>query len=75
MTTEAGSTNAVPNPGTYDALMRGCTCAVIDNHRGRGWHGIAGTFVYTCGCPLHWPDHMGEMLARCVEEDIKAFGE
>lgn len=71
----ADTTSAVPNPGTDEALARGCKCPVIDNHRGRGWHGIPGTFVCTAGCPLHWPDHMGLMLARCLEEDIAAFGD
>lgn len=49
------NTSALPNPGTDEALMRGCTCPVLDNHRGRGWHGVAGIFVYTVGCPLHCP--------------------
>ena len=47
------TTNAVPNPGTYEAVARGCICPVIDNEYGRGWKGKAGTYVYTVGCPFH----------------------
>ncbi len=42
-----------PDPGTDAAINAGCTCPVIDNHRGRGWHGKAGIFIYTVGCPVH----------------------
>lgn len=49
------TTSAVPNPGSDEARHQGCTCPVIDNHRGKGWHGMPGCFVYTAGCPLHWP--------------------
>jgi len=55
------STNAVPNPGSDEAIMRGCTCPVIDNAHGRGYMGGArdenGTtiFVYNCECPVHAP--------------------
>ena len=48
-------TNAVPDPGTDEALAAGCTCPVIDNRYGRGYLGQAGVFVYTCGCPVHAP--------------------
>ncbi|RWE46806.1 MAG: hypothetical protein EOS79_11490 [Mesorhizobium sp.] len=49
------TTSAVPNPGSDEAAMRGCTCARIDNHHGKGWRGIPGVFVYTSGCIVHWP--------------------
>jgi len=49
------STTAVPNPGSDEAIMMGCTCAVIDNAHGIGYHGIPGQWIYTEGCPLHWP--------------------
>jgi hypothetical protein len=42
-----------PNPGTTEAIERGCLCPVIDNHHGRGWKGVEGVFVYTSGCPVH----------------------
>ena len=46
-----------PNPGSDAALDRGCTCAVLDNHHGRGfpWEGET-TFWITQGCPLHAPE-------------------
>lgn len=50
-------TNAVPNPGSVAATMRGCTCPVIDNHCGKGAWGsdFPGVFIYISGCPIHWP--------------------
>lgn len=51
------TTDAIPKPGSTDAQMRGCTCPVIDNHYGKGRPGGKGTvFIYTVGCPLHWPE-------------------
>ena len=47
--------SAVPNPGSQEAISRGCTCPVIDNHYGRGYYGQPGVFVYVEGCPLHSP--------------------
>lgn len=49
-------TSAVPNPGSDEAAWRGCSCARIDNHHGKGYRGMPGVFAYTTGCPLHWPD-------------------
>lgn len=55
------STNAVPNPGSDEAVIRGCTCPVLDNGHGRGYMGGAkdkdgaAIYVYTCGCPIHAP--------------------
>lgn len=44
----------LPNPGSPEAVDRGCTCAVIDNHYGRGF-GPADRpeFWITISCPLH----------------------
>lgn len=45
-----------PNPGSAEAVAAGCTCAVIDNHRGRGIPTKDGpTFWITEGCPVHAP--------------------
>lgn len=49
-------TSAVPNPGSDEAIALSCSCPRIDNGRGKGYHGMPGVFVYTAGCPLHWPD-------------------
>lgn len=53
------------NPGSRDAIVAGCTCAIIDNHHGAGYHGQAGIFVFTSGCPVHWPvgSKLGPMLS------------
>ena len=44
-----------PNPGSREAIAKGCTCAVIDNNHGQfpvippdGWW-------ITVGCPVHAP--------------------
>jgi hypothetical protein len=42
-----------PNPGSKEAVEAGCQCPVIDNHYGRGHHGIEGEFIYNLECPLH----------------------
>jgi len=59
-------TEDVPNPGSKEAGERGCTCAVMDNRRGRGipYPRADGkdpnefpSFYVTGGCPLHDPDN------------------
>jgi hypothetical protein len=44
-------TNKVANPGSEEAVLRGCSCPVMDNHYGRGYGG--GGFVYNMTCVLH----------------------
>lgn len=46
---------AVPSPGSDEAISLGCVCPVLDNAHGRGYLGMEGVFVYTCGCPVHSP--------------------
>ena len=55
--------NGVPYPGSPQAIEQGCTCAVMDNHYGRGYSGPFGSstpenpiFVITANCPLHGND-------------------
>jgi len=48
-------TSAVPNPGSMEAQMKGCTCPVLDNGHGRGYYGQPNVFVYTVACPVHAP--------------------
>lgn len=43
-------------PGSIAAQVNGCTCAVTDNHYGRGYMGQPGCYVITAGCPIHAPD-------------------
>ena len=52
------TTNAVPNPGSDEAIAAGCTCPVLDNAHGKGYYGKAGVFVYTVGCPVHDPGRL-----------------
>lgn len=42
-------------PGSEEALAAGCTCAVMDNCRGkgRGMDGVRFGWVTTADCPLH----------------------
>jgi len=44
-----------PNPGSDEALARGCKCPVLDNHHGRGAYHREGLFFIAGGCPLHDP--------------------
>lgn len=43
------------NPGSEQALTEGCTCAVLDNARGKGWFGDGEKYGWwiTTSCPLH----------------------
>jgi len=38
-----------PNPGSEEAIQKGCTCPVLDNDYGQG----EGPFWVTAGCPIH----------------------
>ena len=44
----------IPNPGSDEALDRGCSCPCMDNNHGRGgsYYGI-GIWITTADCPLH----------------------
>lgn len=46
----------IPNPGSVDALNRGCRCPEMDNVCGRGFP-LDGElcFVINMDCPLHVP--------------------
>ncbi len=41
---------AVPNPGSEEAVKAGCRCPVIDNHYGKG---TPYGFWMSEDCPLH----------------------
>lgn len=43
-----------PNPGSTEAIERGCRCPIMDNCYGKGCN-IGGELVfwYTSGCPVH----------------------
>lgn len=44
----------IPNPGSNEALDKGCTCPVLDNGHGNGvlWDGEL-SFWINAECPLH----------------------
>lgn len=43
-----------PNPGSEEARQLGCSCAVIDNHYGRGFpYGGVQCFYVTQTCKVH----------------------
>jgi len=44
-----------PNPGSKEAIAKGCTCAVSDNHGGKGFPTGDGdvAFWISGDCPLH----------------------
>lgn len=48
---------ATPNPGSHKAVEAGCTCPVVDNSWGSGYHrpadGSPALFVISDDCPLH----------------------
>lgn len=46
----------VPAPGSHAAYVKGCTCSMIRNRYGQGYHVTAnGEAMYMImeGCPLH----------------------
>jgi hypothetical protein len=42
-----------PNPGSTEAVKRGCKCPVIDNRYGKGVRDDREEFWINGGCPLH----------------------
>ena len=46
-------TTRPPNPGSRDAIDRGCTCAVLDNNHGLYAPWPPDGWWITAGCPLH----------------------
>lgn len=53
MTQLADDLRAAPNPGSDEAIAKGCKCPVLDNAHGRGYLGKPGIFVLSADCPLH----------------------
>jgi hypothetical protein len=44
--------NIPPNPGSDEALDKGCTCPVLDNAHGRGYMNQVYFWINN-NCPLH----------------------
>ena len=56
------------NPGSPEAIILGCTCAVMDNHHGAGVPYPSGPrWWVTGGCPLHDPPE-GELTFAVIRE-------
>lgn len=50
------SQSDLPNPGSKEALARGCTCPVLDNNHGAGIklsESDMPTFWFNPNCPVH----------------------
>jgi hypothetical protein len=60
-----------PNPGSDEAVARGCRCPVIDNGRGRGYMGQPDIFVLSADCPLHWPPKEKEPKTKTIDRKGK----
>jgi hypothetical protein len=43
----------IPSPGSKEAILLGCVCPVMDNEYGKGYMGIADTFVINSSCKIH----------------------
>lgn len=44
---------SIPNPGSKEALAKGCKCPVLDNTHGQGWVGLGSDWV-GLGGHLFW---------------------
>ena len=53
----------IPNPGSPEAIDRGCRCPVLDNAHGVGYFGVPGRWVYSGDCPLHSPNLPEHLLS------------
>ena len=53
------------NPGSKEAVDKGCTCPIMDNGAGRGYMGQVGKFWITYGCPLHTDKEAEEISDIC----------
>jgi hypothetical protein len=58
--------NKLPNPGSDEAIKKGCTCAIMDNAYGRGAWGTQDKaeeeklFWINGGCPLHGKERISD---------------
>lgn len=50
---EVGEEEKTPNPGSDEALEKGCLCPVLDNAHGEG-RGLDGSVFWVASdCPIH----------------------
>ena len=57
-----------PNPGSKEAIEKGCTCPVLDNGHGKGYMGQKDVFVFNAECPLHNNEDLVFIGFKTVEE-------
>jgi hypothetical protein len=62
-----------PNPGSDQALNRGCTCAVMDNNRGLRAPMRENQWWITAECPVHDPTDNVKGVRALIDEYRKAF--
>jgi hypothetical protein len=43
----------IPNPGSDEAIKKGCICPALDNEHGADWFGKTHGFFVIERCPLH----------------------
>lgn len=60
------------NPGSNEALDRGCTCAVLDNNHGKRPPYPPDGWWITGGCPVH--DPAPDELDNRPDEDYRTNG-
>lgn len=46
-----------PNPGSDEAIEKGCTCPVLDNNHGKGVAFAGERFWQDFDCPVHGLDN------------------
>jgi hypothetical protein len=63
--------NEQPNPGSEEAVRKGCTCAVLDNNHGRFAPRPPNDWWITSGCPLHGAKRRSETM-KVPEEFVDA---
>jgi hypothetical protein len=64
----------VPNPGSKKAIEQGCSCAVMDNHYGKGFpYGGETCFYINGNCPVHVQKNFEEAKNRALEKHSEAL--
>jgi hypothetical protein len=73
MESEMSDWKGQPNPGSNNALDRGCTCAVMDNNRGRWAPHPPNDWWITVGCPVHDPTDNVKAVRALIDEHREVF--
>ena len=70
---------SVPNPGSDEAVAKGCKCPVLDNAHGDGWLGMGSKpfglggnlFWMAANCPLHGDPKLQQRSTYCKTKESK----